>query len=67
MRKRNIVILGLVLLVLNAVVPVVLAAEPEKWTGVDESVVEKYAKENGREKRRSFIDTDQGDMLRLCF
>lgn len=39
----------------------------EKWTGVDESVVEKYAKEHGREAREPFINTDQGDLLLFVF
>lgn len=37
------------------------------WTGVDESVVEKYAKEHGREARTPFINTDQGDLLLFVF
>lgn len=39
----------------------------EKWSGVDETVVEKYAKEHGREAREPFINTDQGDMLLFVF
>jgi hypothetical protein len=39
----------------------------EKWQGVDESVVEKYAKEYGREARKPFIDTDRGDLLLFVF
>ncbi|MBS3921470.1 MAG: cobalt transporter [Deltaproteobacteria bacterium] len=39
----------------------------EKWPGVDESVVEKYAKEHGREAREPFINTDQGDLLLFVF
>jgi len=39
----------------------------EKWPGVDESVVEKYAKEYGREAREPFINTDQGDLLLFVF
>jgi ABC-type cobalt transport system substrate-binding protein len=39
----------------------------EKWPGVDESVVEKYAKEHGREAREPLIDTDQGDLLLFVF
>lgn len=39
----------------------------DKWPGVDESVVEKYAKEHGREARAPFIDTDQGDLLLFVF
>ena len=43
------------------------ASASEKWPGVDESVVEKYAKENGREAREPFINTDQGDLLLFVF
>ncbi len=39
----------------------------DHWTGVDESVVEKYAKEHGREAREPFINTDQGDLLLFVF
>ncbi len=38
-----------------------------KWQGVDESVVERYAKEHGREAREPFINTDQGDLLLFVF
>ena len=38
-----------------------------KWPGVDEAVVEKYAKELGREARDPYINTDQGDMLLFVF
>lgn len=44
-----------------------LAYGAEKWPGVDESVVEKYAKEHGREARTPFINTDQGDLLLFVF
>lgn len=39
----------------------------EKWPGVDETVVEKYAKEHGREAREPLINTDQGDLLLFVF
>jgi hypothetical protein len=39
----------------------------EKWQGVDESVVERVAKEHGREARKPFINTDQGDLLLFAF
>ncbi|MFN3395569.1 MAG: cobalt ABC transporter permease [Thermodesulfovibrionales bacterium] len=38
-----------------------------KWAGVDESVVEKFAKEHGREAREPLINTDQGDLLLFVF
>ena len=39
----------------------------EKWSGVDESVVEKFAEEHGRPSREPFINTDQGDLLLFMF
>lgn len=39
----------------------------EKWQGVDEAVVEKYAKEHGREAKGLLINTDQGDLLLFVF
>ncbi len=44
-----------------------MAIASEKWQGVDESVVERIAKEHGREARKSLIDTDQGDLLLFLF
>jgi len=38
-----------------------------KWPGVDESVIEKYAKAHGREPKQPFINTDQGDLLLFVF
>src|SRR5271157_4225196 len=43
----------------------VIAAE--KWQGVDESVVGKYAKEHGREAARPLIDIEQGDLPLFMF
>jgi hypothetical protein len=38
-----------------------------QWAGVDETVVEKYARAAGRPPHRPLIDTDQGDLLLFCF
>jgi ABC-type cobalt transport system substrate-binding protein len=43
------------------------AAASEKWSGVDKTVVEKIANEQGREARRPLINTDQGDLLLFVF
>ncbi|MGK2905931.1 MAG: cobalt ABC transporter permease [Desulfuromonadales bacterium] len=45
------------------------AAEEQqpKWPGVDEEVVEKYARELGREACDPYINTDQGDLLLFLF
>jgi hypothetical protein len=37
------------------------------WSGVDETVVEKFAQERGREAREPIINTDQGDLLLFVF
>ena len=47
--------------------PVTAVDASEKWSGVDESVIEKYAKEHGREAREPLINTDQGDLLLFVF
>jgi ABC-type cobalt transport system substrate-binding protein len=39
----------------------------ERWPGVDESVVEKYAKEQGREAHAPLINTSQGDLQLFVF
>lgn len=56
----------LLLLTAFCMLPPATSAD-EKWPGVDESVVEKYAKEHGREARKPFINTDQGDLLLFVF
>lgn len=48
-------------------VSLVNAASASEWGGVDESVVEKYAEEHGREAKDPFINTDQGDLLLFVF
>ena len=45
----------------------VLLASGGSWTGVDETVVEKYAAEAGRPAREPLINTDQGDLLLFVF
>ncbi len=44
-----------------------VAFAAEKWQGVDESVVEKVAREHGREAKTPLINTDQGDLLLFVF
>jgi len=38
-----------------------------KWTGVDETVVQAFAKEAGMPARAPYINTDQGDLLLFLF
>lgn len=55
------------LLLFSSCILPVFADSSEKWPGVDESVVEKYAKEHGREASEPLINTDQGDLLLFVF
>ena len=62
MRKAIITLLLTAYCLLPAV-----ALAAEKWAGVDESVVEKYAKEHGREAARPVIDIEHGDLPLFLF
>jgi cobalt/nickel transport protein len=44
-----------------------LSQAEERWQGVDETVVQKFAREHGREARKSLIDTGEGDMQLFMF
>ena len=37
------------------------------WSGVDETVIEKFAEKAGRPAQAPLIDTDQGDLLLFVF
>ncbi len=42
-------------------------SEDEKWTGIDVSIVGKYAEKYGHPPRKPYINTDQGDLLLFAF
>lgn len=42
-------------------------AQAHTWAGVDETVVEKFAEQQGRKAWKPFINTDQGDLLLFVF
>ena len=44
-----------------------LMTQDTQWSGVDETVVEKFAHEAGRAARDPYINTDQGDILLFVF
>ncbi|GAX61612.1 hypothetical protein SCALIN_C27_0006 [Candidatus Scalindua japonica] len=48
-------------------VQTVASEEEGKWTGIDVSIVGKYAKKYGRPPRDPYINTDQGDLLLFVF
>lgn len=55
------------LILLVGVLCFALTRRDAKWAGVDETVVEKFAKEAGRPPREPLINTDQGDLLLFVF
>ncbi len=63
--KKAVIIAGLVLLL--AALCFGIARRDAKWAGVDETVVEKFAKAAGRPPREPLINTDQGDLLLFVF
>jgi cobalt/nickel transport protein len=66
-RKLKIVLLHIVLLPTLLFAFYFFTLAPKPWTGVDEAVVEKIAKEHGREARKPLIDPGEGDLLLFLF
>jgi cobalt/nickel transport protein len=68
-RKRRLKVLLLHIIILPTLLFTLnfFALAPRPWTGVDEAVVEKIAREHGREAKPPLINTDQGDLLLFVF
>jgi hypothetical protein len=47
--------------------PACLPGRAASWSGVDETVIEKFAEKAGRRAHEPFINTDQGDLLLFVF
>lgn len=45
----------------------IIETEGRKWTGIDVSIVGKYAEKYGHPPRDPYINTDQGDLLLFVF
>jgi len=68
MPKQGMTALIVTLLIAGAVSFATIPAEAlAKWQGVDEAVVEKVAKEHGREASKPLIDMEQGDLPLFLF
>ncbi len=65
-RKLKIILLHIVMLPTLLFVFYFFTLAPKPWTGVDEAVVEKIAKEHGREARKPLIDLE-GDLQLFAF
>lgn len=61
------VIKRIAIVIIILAMPILSFAQEERWKGVDETVVEKYAKEYGREAKAPLINTDKGDLLLFLF
>jgi cell division protein FtsL len=66
-RRLKILLLHAILLPTLLYVYSFFTLAPRPWTGVDEAVVAKIAKEHGREVKSPLINTDQGDLLLFVF
>ena len=64
---KRIIIGGLALLVLAGIIATGWTVPDAKWSGVDESVVGKFAKEAGRPPVEPYLNTDQGDLKLFVF
>jgi hypothetical protein len=47
--------------------PACLAGQTASWSGVDETVIEKFAEKAGRKASEPFINTEQGDLPLFAF
>jgi hypothetical protein len=56
----------LIFLIIASSIACAWAAEQEKWPGVDEAVIKKFARDAGREAREPFISMG-GDMMLFAF
>ena len=63
--KKTLLILTFAGLLLAA--PACPPGRAASWSGVDETVIEKFAEKAGRTAREPFINTDQGDLLLFVF
>jgi cobalt/nickel transport protein len=66
-RRIRILLLHAVLLPTLLYVYSFFTLAPRPWVGVDETVVEKIAREHGREAKPPLVNTDRGDLLLFIF
>ena len=62
---KRITVLGVLFVLMLCPGKMLYAAE--QWQGVDEAVVQKIAKEHGREAKRPLIDSGEGDLPLFAF
>lgn len=62
---KRITVLGVLFLLIVCSGKVLYAAE--KWQGIDEAVVQKIAREHGREAKESLFGSGEGDLQLFAF
>jgi cobalt/nickel transport system permease protein len=66
-KAKEVAVIGAVLITVTILFSGAAPAEASKWTGVDEAVIEKIAKEQGREPKEPLINMEQGDLPLFIF
>jgi len=66
-KAREAAMIGAAFIAVTILLMVAAPAEAAKWTGVDEAVIEKIAKEQGRESKEPLINMEQGDLPLFIF
>ena len=64
MRKTALILFIAGILLLG---PIAAPVRTASWSGVDETVIERFAEKEGRPAREPLINTDQGDLLLFVF
>jgi len=67
MQKHGVTALLISLCIAGTVLSSAIPADAAKWSGVDEAVIEKVAREQGREAGEPLIDMEQGDVGLFLF
>lgn len=67
MQKQGMTALIVSFFIIGALLSAAIPAGAAKWTGVDEAVIEKVAKEHGREASEPLINMEQGDLPLFLF
>jgi cobalt/nickel transport system permease protein len=67
MEKQGVTALLIAFFIFCGVLSTTIPVEAAKWTGVDEAVVERIAKEHGREAKEPLIDMEHGDLPLFLF
>ena len=64
---KKVIIVSFLALAITAGLVFLLARHQDTWSGVDDTVVEKFAKEAGHPAREPYINTEKGDLLLFFF